>query len=197
MDLPLYTKIYNGIFNLIDSWDLHTKSSKEFKYSDYITIIAENNSGDTRYAFIYMISENKELYKSATLEKIFRNIPELKMLDKKLEIIILASHIYEKYIQSLIPKLNIENKVTSRYIDKMRMLNNPTEHTWFRSVLVFRDEESINKECARIKINKKNGKYILDNFPRITVDDPLSIWVNLQVGNLIYYNKKYYICVKD
>lgn len=195
-------KYYNSLLELIKCWGLtvdgENLSHKDIRVADYVTINASKENSPI-FVFLLIFSDDKELFKSQSLERIFKNIPEIKRGNiLSLKIYVLADEAFKKNITLIFNKINSEDQnhlIHCTFIDKTITLVNPLEHEFMSDIKIFRTETEINEECSKINLNKFNNKWHVNVLPKIYMTDPVAVWLCLSPGNLIYTNSSYRLCV--
>ncbi len=150
--------------------------------------------------FILIVAENNDFYKSASMLKVYKNIPEIKAASRNynLECITIGKPGNNKFASTTFPKVSSSGStagiITHRYIPNTMFYVNILEHALLNyKFKIIKDKERLYND---LKIDKINDKW-KDVFPKIYINDPISIWIGLKIGDIIYYDGYYRQCVEE
>ena len=185
------SKSSNKNFNQQET--VETLTQKEY------VIIKTVDSFKNKKIFIYVLIDDANFYKSDSMLKLYKNISEIKASTRNynLDCYTIGNALYCKYTTTVFPKISsndknsyIRHRFIPDYIFCINILNYSLLNYKYKII------EDKDKLFEDLKFNKYNGEW--ENIlPNILYNDPIAIWIGLEVGDVLYYDGYYRKCVDD
>lgn len=193
--------IYTNILELISFQKLKLISEvlNESKLNNQLQqhIVIKTQNDNQKKFFILILTDNNEFYRSPSMLKIYTGIHEIKNPSGNLECITIGTNNNDKFTKTVFPKVSMNNNTANikhRYISKNIFYINILKHEIISyEFLIIKDRDKLFEE---LQFNKYNNEWE-NKLPKILYSDPTSIWLGLEIGDIIYYNGYYRECINE
>lgn len=199
--------IYKNILELINIQKLELVKFKELTEKEvtsvpYIIIYTKNpnrnnDNKDIFKIFIYIITDNPEFYKSPNMLKVYKNIPEIKNFKKTfiLDCYTIGNPQYSNFTSNVFPSVSIEDYLKHRFFSMYIFYTKALEYSLLKNkYMIFKDKKDIDELFTKLNFSKYDDQWV-NKIGKILYNDPLSIWLGLEIGDIIHFDGYYRECV--
>lgn len=193
------TVIHSNIYRMLEYYELTDISPPiDVPIPDQCFTVTGTDSNDIKYIIFYFHTTDVSFYKPlSNLRKYYSEHPLIKPQTRtyKLKCVTVLD---EKYSSNFMGYLQPVSDTTSDFYIRHKVISNYSmipvipQHVSckFSDMIVYRTEEDKIKLYDDLQLNKRNGRHIVP-ISIIYESDPLSIWLNLDSGNILYTDGSY------
>lgn len=194
--------IYENVLEMIKYQKL-TLLSDIIKYEikKNTHLIIRSKDSNTLRIFILLFYVENEFYKGNNLLKIFKSVSEIKSSDRvsNIKCLLIAPEEFKNQINKIFPRVtDIQSKytVTNLFAPNHIFQINILKHSLLNYKFKIIRAKDTNHLYEDIDLDKRDNQYV-KILPKIYNTDPVSIWIGLEIDDVLYYDGYYRICVEE
>lgn len=198
-ELNILTHVINGNATKTANTASTAKlTEKQFTECKYITIKTHaKDLPKKKKFFIFIVTNDGNIYKSNEMYKIYKSLSEIKSSSRNytLDCYTIGNSSGSKYTVTVFPKISDNTKdsyIRHRYFPERIFCINILKHKLLNyKFKIIKEKDALFEELG---LNKYNDKW--ENIlPKILYSDPVSAWLGLEDGDILYYDGYYRECV--